>query len=228
MEDTNYQEQINAINGKLDLILDFVTQQQQKREEIDDLIKDVNIVAKDAFRNTVVMLDKAGVELDSCGLSCLLIKVLQNIGTFHEMLELMESANDFMKDLTPVLHQVGLDAVNKMNELDQKGYFEYMRHMGRIADKWVQSFTPEDMQNIEANIGTFAGIVRRMTDPALVASLDRMTKVLAETRMDDKTDNKTLWQLMKEIRSPEVRKTLSYSLKLVKEIAKWRNSEIAK
>ncbi len=180
MEETNYQEQINAINRKLDVILGFVEQRQRKQEEIDDLITDVNIVAKDAFKNTVVMLDKAGVELDSGELSGLLIKLLQNIGTFYEMMEMMESAKDFMKDLSPILHQVGLDAVNKMNELDQKGYFEALRQMGTMADKWVQA--------------------------------------LSTVKMDDKTDDKSMWQLMKELRSPEVRKSLSYALRLVKEV----------
>ena len=224
MEEKNYQEQINEVNRKLDLILGFVELQQRKQEEIDDLIKDVNIVAKDAVRNTVVMLDNAGVELDSCGLSCLVIKLLQNIGTFHEMLEMMESARDFMKDVSPILHQVGLDAVNKMNELEQKGYFEYMRHMGRIADKWVQAFTVEEMRKIEDNMDSFAGIFRRLSDPLLIAGLDRLTKALTEVKMDGEIDNKSFWQLFKEIRSPEVRKALSWSLRVVKAI----NGEIAK
>ena len=50
----------------------------------------------------------------------LLIKILQNNGTFTELFEMLESAKDFMKDISPVLHQIGLDAVNKMNELDQQ------------------------------------------------------------------------------------------------------------
>src|SRR5512142_2496718 len=141
MEDKNIQEQILNLDQKLDRLLEFVELQNRKRKEFDDLVTDVSIVAKDAFKHSVVMLDKAQVELDSCGISCLIVKILQNLDTFHEMLGMMESARDFMKDATPILHQAGLDAVKKMNELDQKGYFEYMRQLGRIMDKWIQTFT---------------------------------------------------------------------------------------
>ena len=85
MEEKNIREQIQHLDQKLDRLLEFVEQQNRKREEFDDLVTDVSIVARDAFRNSVVMLDKAQVELDSCGLSCLIIKILQNLDTFHEM-----------------------------------------------------------------------------------------------------------------------------------------------
>ncbi len=129
MSENNMQEQINQLNHKLDLILESIEQQKRNREEFDDLVSDLSIVAKDAFHHTVVMLDKSQVDLDHSGIPMLLIKLLQNIDTFYEMLEMLESARDFMKDISPILHQVGLDAVNKMNELDQKGYFDIVRNL---------------------------------------------------------------------------------------------------
>jgi uncharacterized protein YjgD (DUF1641 family) len=115
----------------------------------------------------------------------LLIKLLQNIDTFYEMLEMLESAKDFMKDVSPILHQVGLDAVNKMNEFEQKGYFE---------------------------------IVRNLTQPDVIAELGRISKGVAEVKMDDKLDNKSMFALVKKMNSPEVRKSISYVLRLVEAI----------
>ncbi|MEI7726616.1 MAG: hypothetical protein WCK09_16020 [Bacteroidota bacterium] len=129
MSENDIQEQISALNKKLDLILESIEQQKRNREEFDDLVSDLSIVAKDAFHHTVVMLDKSQVDFDHSGIPMLLIKLLQNIDTFYEMLEMLESAKDFMKDISPILHQVGLDAVNKMNEFDQKGYFEIIRNL---------------------------------------------------------------------------------------------------
>jgi len=129
---------------------------------------------------------------------------------------MMESAKDFMKDVSPILHQVGLDAVHKMNELDKKGYFEFLRALGRIMDNLVQSFHPEDLKRIEENIENLVSIIRNLTDPDFVASVSKATHALAITKSDDKLDNKSMWQLMKELRSPEVRRSLSYSLRLLK------------
>jgi len=220
MEETTIREQIQHLDQKLDRLLEFVEQQNRKREEFDDLVTDVSIVAKDAFKHSVVMLDKAQVELDSCGISCLVIKILQNLDTFHEMLDMMESARDFMKDATPILHQVGLDAVNKMNELDQKGYFDYIRQLSHFMDKWIQAFTVEDLRKVEGNLENIAGILRNLSDPAFVAALNKATKAIAEVKMEDDKDNLSLWQIFRQLRSKEVRKSISYSLKIVKEIAK--------
>jgi uncharacterized protein YjgD (DUF1641 family) len=137
------------------------------------------------------MLDKAQVELDSDALSSLLIKLLQNVGTFHEMLEMLESARDFIKDVSPILHQAGLDAVNKMNELDSRGVIENLK-----------------------------GIAGNLTNSELLYALNRATKAMAEVKMDDKLDNKSLWKLLQELKSPEVRKSLSYSIRLLKELNK--------
>jgi uncharacterized protein YjgD (DUF1641 family) len=219
MEEKNIQEQILNLDQKLDRLLEFVEQQNRKREEFDDLVTDVSIVAKDAFKNSVVMLDKAQVELDSCGISCLIIKILQNLDTFHEMLDMMESARDFMKDVTPILHQVGLDAVNKMNELDQKGYFEYIRQLMHFLEKWVQVFTVEDLKRVEDNLESIAGILRNFSDPALLAVMNKATRAMTEVKMEDDTKIPSLWQIFRQLRSKEVRKTISYSLRVVKEVA---------
>ncbi len=218
MSEEIIQEQINSINQKLDILLESVEEQRRKREEFDDLVEDVSIVAKDAFRQSVTILDKAQVELDSCGIQCLVIKVLQNLGTFTEMLDLMESARDFVKDVTPIIHQVGLDAVHKMNEFEQKGYFAFLAELTRVMDQLVQAFPPEDLRRIGEQAGFIAGIVRNLTDPQVMQALEKITKAAATVTLDEKLDNRSLFSLLKDLRSAEVRKSLSYSLRLLKAI----------
>jgi uncharacterized protein YjgD (DUF1641 family) len=219
MEERKIQDKIDSLDRKLDRLLEFVEQQNRKREEFDDLVTDVSIVAKDAFKNSVVMLDKAQVELDSGSISNLVIRILQNLETLNEMLGMMESARDFMKDATPILHQVGLDAVNKMNELDQKGYFDYLRQLSRLIDAWIKAFPAGDLQKMENNLEQIAGILRNLSDPALIATLNKATKAITGVKMDEDKDILSFWQILRELRSKEVRKSISYSLKVVKEIA---------
>jgi len=220
MADQEIQIQISELNRKLDLLLESAEQQKRNREEINDLVADLNIVAKDAFQQTVIMLDKSQVELNNDQLSGLLIKLLHNLGTFSEMLDLMESARDLVKDLSPVLHQMGLDAVNKMNELDQKGYFEFATALMQFADKFIRTFNAEDLRRMEGSIGDMAGIIRNITDPGLLATLNRTLRSVNEIKMNDQDDNVPLWKIMMQLRSREVRKTLSYSIRLLKAINK--------
>ena len=215
MTEKDIQEQISELNRKMDLVLESVEQQKRNREEFDDLVEDLSIVAKDAFKNTVVMLDKSQIDVDNSDIPMLLIKILQNVGTFHEMLEMLESARDFMKDISPVLHQVGLDAVNKMNEFDQKGYFVYAAEMMKLMDKFIQTFTIEDIKQLQENLENLTGIMRNLNQPGLLTSLNRTTKAIASIKMDSKLDNKSLFGLARQLNSPDVRKSLSFALRLV-------------
>jgi uncharacterized protein YjgD (DUF1641 family) len=214
----NIQEQIDLINSKLDRVLEFVEHQHLKREEFDDLLEDVSIVAKDAFKDTVETLDKAGIELDPCGLECLLIKVAGNLGTFMQMIDMLESFRDFMQDVTPILHQAGLDAVEKFHEFERKGYIDFVMQLGRVAEKFMQSFTSEDLVRVEENIDHISGMLKNFTDPELLAGLNRTTRILKEVRMDDQLDDISLWKIAMKLKSPEVRKSISYSIRLLEAI----------
>ncbi|MEI7490381.1 MAG: hypothetical protein WCK92_03220 [Bacteroidota bacterium] len=216
MAEREIQEQLTELRQKMDLILEYVSVQNQKREEIDDFVEDAGIIIKDVVKQTSVILEKSQVELDHVDLPSMLIRLLQNLGTFQEMFEMMESASDFMKDVTPILHQAGLDAVNKMNDLDSKGYFEYIRELGNFVDKWIQVFTKDDLVRLQGNLENIAGIVRNLSDPELMKGMNNMTLAIAKVKPDDKLDDKSLFGLFKQLNSPEVRKSLSYSLRLVK------------
>jgi len=182
MTENNIQEQISELNQKLDLILESIEQQKRNREELDDLVSDLSMVAKDLFRQSVVILDKSQVDLDHNGIPMLMIKLLQNIDTFYELLEMIESARDFMKDVSPILHQMGLDAVNKMNEFDQKGYFEIVRNLtrpdviaglGRIS----KAIAETNMDNKLDNKSLF-GLLKQLNSPDVRRSLSYMLRLV--------------------------------------------------
>jgi len=182
MSEPNIQEQISALNRKMDLVLESIEQQKRNREEFDDLVSDLSIVAKDAFHHTVVMLDKSQVELDHSGIPMLLIKLLQNIDTFYEMLEMLESARDFMKDISPILHQVGLDAVNKMNEFDQKGYFDIIRNFTQPDVIAALSRTSKALADVKMddkldNKSLF-GLLKQLNSPDVRKSLSYVLRLV--------------------------------------------------
>jgi uncharacterized protein YjgD (DUF1641 family) len=220
MAEQELQIQIGELNRKLDLLLESIELQNRKREEFDDLVEDVSIVTKDAFQQTVMMLDKAQVDLDHVGITNLFVRILQNLGTFHEMLEMLESASDFMKDVTPILHQVGLDAVNKMNELDQKGYFELGRGLMKVMDQFVTTFTPEDMKRMQEGMVHLAAIMRNLTDPEVMATIEKITRAVAEVRMEDVPDKVSWMQLFRQMRSPGFRRSLSYTIRFIESLNK--------
>ena len=223
MNEQDIQIQINDINRKLDIVLEEITLQKQRRTEIEDLIRDVSVIGKDIFQTTVRELDKADVELSGDCTMRLGLNLVKNIGTFNQLIMMLESAMDLMKDAGPIIHQMGLDAINKMAEFESKGYFNYIIEIGNLLDKLTQSYTVDDIRNLNNNMDKITSMIRNLTQPGVLETLEKATRVISSARMDDHLDDKSLLKLVKEINSKEVRKSLFFSLRILKEIVKENN-----
>jgi uncharacterized protein YjgD (DUF1641 family) len=221
-EELHIQGQIDAINHKLDLVLEGMKLQQQKREETEDLIKDLSIVGNDMFKTAVVELDKAGVELDTEALAGLGFKVLRNIKTFYELFEAIESANDFIKDVGPIVQDVGLTSINYLHELEQKGYFEFMRESGKIVDKIITTYSREDINLLADNVVTILDTVKNLTQPDMLKAMNNAISVFQHMDMENIPEI-SLWKAMKEMRSPELRKGIGFMITFLKNLS---NQEI--
>jgi hypothetical protein len=177
----NVQIQINEINQKLDLLLNYVNDQRLKSETIEDLVSDVSIISKDAFTSIVDELDKQGIELNVDDIKNLVYKLLRNVDNFSQVMDMFESVTDFLKDAGPMVTEMGIDFTYKLHELEQKGYFELFKEMGAI------------------------------TDNAVVAL--RKTKV-------DPHKKYSLFKIMREFNSPEVKRALGFMLEFLKNFSK--------
>jgi uncharacterized protein YjgD (DUF1641 family) len=219
MTEQKIQQQIDDINRKLDIILEEVFSQKQSRETISDLADDLSIVGKDVFKNTVIELDKAGVELDSDALKGTGIRLIRNIDNINEFLDTLESINDLMKDVTPIARQVGLDAIQKMNELDQKGYIDFFKELSKVLENIVTHFSVEDVRDLSDNVVTILETVKEMTQPDMLSAMDNAVNVFKNLDTKDIPEI-SLWKAMKEMRSPEMKKGLGFMITFLKNLAK--------
>lgn len=224
MNEQEIQLQINDINRKLDILLEEVALQKQRRIEIEDLVQDVSVIGKDIFETTVRELDKADVELSGECTMRLGLSLVRNIKTFSEVIMMLESAMDLIKDVGPIFHQMGLDAINKMAEFERKGYFEYITEIGNLLDHLTTSYTATDIRNLNQNLDKITTVVRNLTQPGVLEVLEKTTGVIATAKMEDKLDDKSLLKLYKEINSKEVRKSLFFALRILKNIVKENNN----
>ena len=219
MTEQKIQQQIDDINRKLDIILEEVFAQKQSRETISDLADDLSLVGKDVFKNTVIELDKAGVELDSEALKGTGIRLIRNIDNINEFLDTLESINDFLKDATPIARQVGLDTIQKMNELDQKGYIEFFKELSKVLENVVSHFSVQDVRDLSDNVVTILETVKEMTQPDMLSAMDNAVNVFKNLDTKDIPEY-SLWKAMKEMRSPEMKKGLGFMITFLKNLAK--------
>jgi len=222
MDDNNIQTQINELNQKVDLILEHVNQQRLKSEAIEDLINDVSIVGKDIYDSTVSELDNRAIEIDPEELTLLGIKFLKNLKNFNNVLTMFESAADFVQDAGPIANEMIIDFTKKLNEVEEKGYFEFFKEATKIIDNIVTSFSTDDVQLLADNIVTILNTVKGITQPDMLNSVNNALKVYSSMEME-KVPEYSIWKLMRELNKPEMKRALGFAVTFMKNISNQNN-----
>ena len=219
MAKDNIQEQINEINRKLDIVLEEVLAQRETRQSIEDLTSDLTIVGSDVFKSTVTELDNAGVEIDGEAVKQLMLKLVRNVDTLNEMFEMMESVNDLAKDLSPILHQMGLDGIHMMNEFEQKGYFEFMKETMNIFDNVVAHFSAEDVKLLADNVVTILETVKNLTQPDMLKAINSGLIVYKSIEIED-VEEYSMWKAIRAMNSKEMKRGIGFMITFLQNIAK--------
>ena len=214
----NTSKQIAELNQKVDTILEYVNQQRLKSQAIDDLVEDVSIIGKDVYDSTVKALDEHEVVLDPDEMRELGIRVAQNVGNFNAILDSMGSIMDLMKDVAPIANEVIIDTTKKLNEFDQKGYFEFMREFGNIVDNVVTYYQVEDARMLAENVVTILDTVKNLTQPDMLRSVDNALRVFATLEMDD-IPSYSIFKVMREMNKPEMKRALGFFMTFIKNLS---------
>ena len=218
-EDTNVQMQIDALDKKMDLILGYVQQQNLQSKMVEDLVSDLSIVGKDAYDSTVAELDKRQVELDPSELTGLAVSFLRNVGNIKTVMDTLEMAVDLGKEVGPIANEVIIDFTKQMNSLEQRGYFNFVREIGPIIDNIVTGFSPQDLKELANNIVSILTIIKEMTQPEVLNTVQNAMKAFNSMETES-VPSYSIWKLMKEMNSPEMKKALGYGITFMKNVSK--------
>jgi uncharacterized protein YjgD (DUF1641 family) len=217
MSENLIQQQINDINRKLDLLLDEVTIQRQNREAVNDLIDDAAVIGRDVFRNLVVQLDDAGIEIDGEVVRSMIFKLIRNIENLSTVIETLESLNDLIRDLTPIIRQAGLDGIKMFHDLEQKGYFELLRQLAISLENLMSRYSREELGRLSENLVPVADTLISIADPGVLNKINMVTTTLRD--MDSiEIRQYSIWKMIRELNKPEVKKSLGFIMAFLSKI----------
>lgn len=218
MEEKALQLQIAELNQKVDLLLEYVNQQRLKTNQLEDLVSDLSIVGKDMYDTAVVELDNRMVNLDIEEVKGLVLRILRNIENMNKFLEMFESINDFIKDASPIVNEVIIDFSKKLNELDQKGYFEFFAEAGKIFDNIISHYKPEDVRNLADNIITIMETVRSATQPEMMSALHNGIRIYGSIEMSNVPEY-SIFKVLREMNKREMKQGLGFFVTFLKNMA---------
>lgn len=218
MNQNALQPQIDSINQKLDVILEEIELQRRHRREMEDLKEDLTRVGKDVYQTALVELDDVHDYMNTGDVLALGKKLLRNVNTISQTIEQLESIRDFLIDFAPISRELTVDLMNRLDELDRKGYFTFVKELSGVADTIVTSFTPEDVKNLGDNVVTILSTVKSLTQPDMLQTINNAIGVYKKLDVQV-PENVSLLSLLKEINTPEMKRGLAFAITFLKRVA---------
>ena len=210
---------IDVLEKKIDLILEYVNKQRLNAIVVEDLAGDLGIIGKDFYDTAVEELDKRQVEIEPAEVTDLVISFLRNIENFKVMMNTFEMMIDLTKEIGPIANDVIIDMTKQLAILDQKGYFDFVRNIAPIIDNIVTGLSPEDLKGLADNIMLIINTVKDITQPDMLKSIDNAIKMYSSMEIED-VPSYSVWRLMREINSPEMKKAIGFGVTFLKNMSK--------
>jgi uncharacterized protein YjgD (DUF1641 family) len=211
-----------ALNQKVDRLVtqvEFLTEeaQRQKRrqQEWDELKDDLSPIFNEVFRLSVQQLEEVEGNVQIEDILRLFKRLLRNTRHLEQMLDQFESFSELWQDASPLSQDAFLVVLNRLNELEQKGYFVFLQGGLDMVDHIVTSFSEEDVRQLGENIVLILQTVKEMTQPEIMTMLRQTAAVVREEEPVDTS----LWRIISQLNDPAVRKGLAKTLQILKSMA---------
>ncbi len=218
MENKTIEQQIQAINQKLDFITETMQEYQRRQREMQELKEDLTRIGKDLFQAATEELDEVAQHFDTSDLLYLLKKIMRNTRNLARMMDKMESAADFFQDATPLGKQVVGQLMDTLAEMEKKGYFDFAREVFQIIDTVVTSFTPDDVRLLRENITSILLTVKNLTQPEMLSTVNNALGFYR--KMDIEIEKEiSYWEIIKQLRDPEMKRGIAFMIQFVKNMA---------
>ena len=217
MVDKYLELQLQTIDKKLDLISEELAVVRKQREELNELKQDLTIITKDLFSTAVDEFEDIAPFVQTGDFLHLLKKILQNTRNITNVMTQFESGLDFFADIKPISKDLFNNTLEKLNDLDQKGYFQFIKELMNVADRVVEHFSDEDVKLLGDNIITILETVKGLTQPEMLTAINNAVGIYQNLDPKD-TPQYSIWKVMKELNTPEMKKGIGFVITFLKKI----------
>ncbi|NOZ49051.1 MAG: DUF1641 domain-containing protein [Chloroflexi bacterium] len=220
MESTHTLQELNAkvdaLSGQLQVVTEYIAEQRQRQRGLDELKDDMVPIVNDMYLAAIEELSEVEPYVQLEDLLHLLKRLARNTRNIENMLDQLESLDDLITDLGPIFNDAFLTAVQQMDEMERKGYFENFRQGFYVIDNIVDAFGPEDIKALGDNIVTILTTVKEMTQPEVMLTMQNLTQTMRSAEEEPQAIDTSFFGLLRQLRNPQVRRGLGLTLQMLK------------
>ncbi len=196
MVEENIQIQINELNKKLDVILEEVYAQGSHRKFKEDFQADLAKIIDGVVQLSTKRLEEISEYFSMEDLLYLIKKLLSNINNLVKSIELLNNVMDFNESFAPLAKEMMTAMQVKLEQLENSNYFEFLKILKNRVDTFMQTTTKEELAVLGDNILAFL-------------------RAAKNTKLDFSASNRSIFSLIKEVNSPEMRGIISAIVQLI-------------
>ncbi len=188
--------QLELIKTQLGEIQEDLAIRNRRMAELEELKDDLSVIMRDVMDAAILELNDVSPFLQSGDLMALIKKLLRSTNHISLLLEKLEGATDFVADAEPIGHDLFNRFILKLDELEQKGYFQAATDLQSALD----------------------AAVKVLAEKRLLTAVQRSLETVAATDYD-KLDNYSLWKMYRATRTPAVRRLLGLGMEFITALA---------
>lgn len=214
--DNNLQElnnKVDALTQQVAFLAEEARLQKRRRQDWDELKNDLTPVVNEVYQISVRQLDEIEGYVQLEDIVRVSKRLVRNTRNIERMLDQLESFSDLSREFTPLTDEVFLTVMTRLDEMERKGYFTFLREGMEMVDTIVANFSEEDVRQLGENIVLILQTVKEMTQPEIMTM---MRSTATAMRQGDAPEKVSMLDLMKQLNDPDVRRGLARTLNVLK------------
>jgi len=139
------------------------------------------------------------------------------------LVERQRRMDDLFDEMMPIMKIFMEDASERLEALEKRGYVDFGKELIRVADRVVESYSPEDVRQLGDNVVSILDTVRRVTQPDVMTIVHEATNAIT----DDESEEQGLFGMLRASRDKDVRKGLGVVLGMLRHVGRAADEMVA-
>jgi len=150
-------------------------------------------------------------------------KSLTSIHHINFALTQLGNMVDFINTIEPLLKSAVPQAINYLDDLEQKGVLRIIQSMLDVRAKVAAAYSPEDIEQIGDSLVAMLGLAKKISDPKAIEFLESMAELPSKIDLE-KAKPIGLFGMIGAASSKEVKQGLGIMIELTKAMGKLKNN----
>jgi uncharacterized protein YjgD (DUF1641 family) len=200
-------DRLDRVDAKLDEIAAELRQQRLEREPWRELAGELAPIAGEATALAISYLGSNGYDMSD--VASLARAVLRDASVLEAWIEPLRSLAALADEVGPLATPAVTSLNDRLQQLDERGYFSFARQVAGVLDNVVTSFTDEDIKLLGDNIVLILQTVKQMTQPEVMGLLGRTALTIQHIETEAAAKAPSTLALVRQMRDPQVRRGLA-------------------